>query len=529
MTTTIRAESPIDGRWLGDYAVTESASLPTMVTRGRVASKQWEALSPAVRSKRLAPLQSLVMAKLDDLCDCIVASCGKVRTEALLGEIYPVLDLANYYRRHAAGILKDQSVATSPMRFPSATAGIHYRPLGVVAIIAPWNYPFQLSMIPILTALHAGNAVILKPSERCLPVAMMIMDLLADLQLPDHLVQSVLGDADQAKQLIDARPDMVFFTGGTAGGRAVMARASQHPIPVILELGGKDAMIVLEDADLARASRAALYGAFCNSGQVCVSVERLYVHQSIYAELLAKLRQGLETLSVGHETDASDMGSMTTLDQFFIVESLYHDAIAKGAKASSALERHGQTVRPVLLWDVRHDMRIMREECFGPILAIMPFNTDEEALRLANDSCFGLNASLWSRDEKRAKKLAAQLEVGNWAINDVLKNVGHPGLPFGGVKQSGFGRYHGAEGLLSFSQTVSGLISHHPKAGEPNWFPYSSATYRDFSALLDLSYGPSALPFRIARNLGVMAKMLQKVSFSHQQLYQNIKCWLRGH
>jgi acyl-CoA reductase-like NAD-dependent aldehyde dehydrogenase len=527
MSDAIRVQSPVDGRWLGDYPVTDPSRIADMVSEGRSAARSWSALTPEERSRKLAPLKAAIMRRVDELCDCLVETCGKVKTEALLSEIYPVLDMAAYYQQHAASILREKPVATSPLRFPAATASICYRPYGVVAVIAPWNFPFQLSLIPMLTALHAGNAVMLKPSELCMPVTGQIMSLMAELDLPENLVQCVTGGPVQGEQLVDAGPDLVFFTGGLAGGRAVMARAAQHPIPVMLELGGKDAMIVLEDADLERACRAALYGAFCNSGQVCVSVERLYVHHSIYQRFLAMLQQNLDTIRVGHGKDGGDMGIMTSLAQFAILESQYQDALAQGAMASGPMERMGHKVSPVLLWHVNHDMRIMREESFGPVLPVMPFESDADAVRLANDSYLGLNASIWSRDESRALAIAHTLETGNWAINDVLKNVGHPALPFGGVKQSGFGRYHGAEGLLAFSQSVSGLISRNPCVTEPNWFPYPPDSYAVFRGFLDFCHGASCLPIRLLRNFSAVRSLMAYASFSYRQFFQNISSWIR--
>ncbi len=521
----IQAVSPIDGAVLGDYLISDAQAIAQQMAVARVAAQDWAKLSAAARAKILAKLVPLLMAELDAICELISQTTGKVRTEALLGEIYPVLDLLRYYQKHAASILSYQGIPTSPFAFPGATAGIERRPYGVVAVISPWNYPFQLSVGPIITALFAGNAVILKPSELSLPVGQLIIDLFAKLDLPQGLVQWLVGAGETGAQLIDAGPDLVFFTGGLASGRAVMQRAAQHPIPVLLELGGKDPMLVFNDAALQRACDAALYGGFCNSGQVCVSVERLYVQQDSHDRFVKMLLDGVAQLKVGHGAQG-DMGAMTAERQFAIVQAQYDDALAQGAKASGPLEKQGNYLKPVLLWNVHHGMRVMREESFGPLLPVMAFSDEADALRLANDSEFGLNASIWSNDISKAERVASQLQVGNWAINDVLKNIGHPGLPFGGVKKSGFGRYHGAEGLRNFSYPVSGMTSRSHLPKEPNWFPYSEQRYAQFKGYMDFVYGEGTLLQRIKRNWPALEAFREYSAFDLTQRWQNLKLLL---
>lgn len=523
--TIIQTVSPVDGRVLGDFEISDAQSIADKMAAGRLAAATWSKIPIKARSKTLLPFSQLLMDNLDSICELIGLCTGKVRTEALLGEIYPLLDLLNYYQKHAGQILHYQGVPTSPFAFPGATAGIVRRPYGVVAVISPWNYPFQLSVAPILTALFAGNAVILKVSELCLPVGQLIVDLFAKLDLPSGLVQCVIGDAQTGEQLIDAGPDLIFFTGGLNTGRAVMQRAARHPVPVILELGGKDPMLVFADAQLDRACAAALYGAFCNSGQVCISVERLYVQQPCFDQFLYRLLAGVAQLKVGNDP-YGDLGAMTSTAQIEVVQAHYQDAIDKGAQASGPLERQGNFIKPVVLWNVHHDMRVMREESFGPLLPVMAFNDDSEVLRLANDSEFGLNASIWSSDIERAKRVASQLHVGSWAINDVIKNIGHPGLPFGGVKQSGFGRYHGAEGLRNFTYPVSGLTnrSHLPK--EPNWFPYSEQGYQNFKGYMDFVYGSGSFVQRFKRNRPALEAFREYSAFDLAQRWQNLKLML---
>ncbi len=521
----IQAVSPLDGKLLGSFVGSTEQTIQLQLLAARSAAQIWTQYPVAKRAKILSSLRPILLAESKAICTIIMQTTGKVATEALLGEIFPVLDLLRYYEKHAAQILSYQPVFTSPFAYPGATAGFSWRPYGVVAVISPWNFPFQLSLAPLLTALFAGNAVILKVSELSLPIGQLIIDLLARLDLPNGLVQWAVGAGECGAQLIDAGPDLVCFTGSLATGREVMRRAATHPLPVLLEMGGKDAMLVFADAYLLRACDAALYGAFSNSGQVCISTERLYVEQTCYAEFLAMLLAGVSKLKVGEGTQA-DLGAISSPAQFAVIEAHYQDALAKGAKASGPLLGDGNFIRPVVLWDVSHDMLIMREESFAPFLPVMAFQTENEVVNLANDSEFGLNASIWSQDLHKAQRIAAQLQVGNWVINDVLKNAGHPRLPFGGVKNSGFGRYHGAEGLRQFSYPVSGLISRSRIVREPNWFPYTERSYRQLMGFMDFVYGSDSLYRRIRRNWRVLLAFREYSAINIVQAWQNLKLLL---
>ncbi len=520
MSEVLTAVSVLNVQYIKTYPISTPAEIDAAINCARKAEALWEQVGIRQRVKLLAQLQSLILGDLDNIVDVIMHATGKVKTEVLLGEVYPVLALLSYYEKNAPSILAPRSVHTAPLLFPQANAGFERRPYGVVAIISPWNFPFQLTLAPLLTALFSGNAVIFKVSELSLPVGELILHLLSGLTLPEGLVQQVVGLAETGEQLINARPDLVFFTGGLEAGRKVMAKAAHHPIPVILELGGKDAMLVFADANLERASNAALYGAFSNSGQVCVSVERCYVETACYADFVDRLNHGVAGLNVGHGAEG-DLGALTTLKQYTVIEAHYNDALAKGAKASSALRLEGRYLYPVLLWDVTHDMLVMREESFGPLLPVMAFDTEVQAVKLANDSDYGLNASVWSQDISKAERVALQLQVGNWAVNDVIKNIGHAGLPFGGCKNSGFGRYHGAEGLLQFTYTVAGLTSRSSLNDEPNWFPYSDRRYGEVRGFIDLMFGSGLLIQRVVRNWQALQAFRGYASWNLRQHWRN--------
>jgi len=518
----LSAFSPLDGRHLGDFPETDPAGLQRQIAAGRRAASLWSAVSVPERLRRLQPLRQRLIGDAERIVDCIRLCSGKTRNEALTGELYPVLELLAFYRRHAERVLAGYGVATSPLLFPGSTAQVERKAFGLVAVFAPWNYPFQLALAPLLTALIAGNAVILKPSELALPTGELIVQLFAGLDLPEGLLQWVAGGPEVGTALVDAGPDLVFFTGGLEGGKAVMRRAAEHPIPVILELGGKDPMLVFADADLTRAASGALYGAFANSGQVCVSVERLLVQRSIVEPFLAQLRAGLQALRTGPDDDA-DLGAMVSERQIERVKAHYDDAIAQGAAASGPFERAGRFVKPVLLWKVTPEMRVMREETFGPLLPVMAFDDEADAIALANACDCGLNASVWSRDIDKAERVARVLQVGNWAVNDVIKNIGHAGLPFGGVKRSGFGRYHGAEGLLAFSYPVAGLTNRSRLPGEPNWFPHRLQGYRDLLGYMDFVHGDGNWVQRGKRNWPALQALKAYSAVDFTQRWHNLK------
>lgn len=506
-----------------NHKETESLdNIQTILKKSREAFDVWSTFSVNERVKRLKPLNSLILQQTDRLCSSLVEHTGKVATDALLAELIPVLELNSFYQKHAHAILKSRPAFCSPFVFPFSTARIDRRPWGVVAIITPWNYPFQLTLSAIISALYSGNSVIFKISELTGPVELLILNLMASLDLPGHLVQAVSGDGAIGEQLIAVHPDFVFFTGSLTTGKTVMQLASQHPIPVLLELGGKDAMLVLEDANLNRVVQAALYGSMVNSGQVCMSTERLYVESTCYDRLLECLLASLNQITA-NDTLNSDLGRLMTENQFRKISRQYHQAIQMGASASGPLNWDGQYLQPLILWNVTHEMEIMQEETFGPVLAIMSVRNAEEMIQLANDCSYGLNASIWSRNTGKAQNIANRLNVGNWVINDVLKNGGHPGLPFGGTRKSGFGRYRGEEGLLSFSYPVSGMTNFSTLDSEPNWFPYNQARYQLFKEHLNFLYGKEAFLIRCLRHSSSLFALRKYATPNLKQLWHNFK------
>ena len=389
--------------------------------------------------------------------------------------MYTVLDFIAFHERQAEKVLEPEQ-RPGHLLSPRAEFVVQYEPLGVVGILAPWNYPFQLAMLPLVTALAAGNTVVLKPSETTPSVGAVIVELCDAAGFPAGVVQVVQGGPEVGRALVASRPDKIFFTGSVRTGKMIMAAAAEHLTPVELELGGKDPMIVFADAPLERAVNGAVYGAFVNAGQACISVERVYVEAPAYERFVSDVTREATKLRVGSGRNV-ELGPIMRAQQCDVIEQHLDDALARGATLTTPRRREGNRFWPMVLRDVSHEMRVMREETFGPILPVMPFGSEVEAIQLANDSDYGLNASVWTEDRERGRRVAADLVAGSCAINDVLINVANPHLPFGGERHSGMGRYHGPEGLRGFSRIKSVMYAGSTARSEMNWFPYRPSSY----------------------------------------------------
>lgn len=457
----------------------------------RTAQRRWRQMPIEQRLACVAALRKLIVKETEEWLSLLVEESKKTPTDSLTSELLLVASACRFYEKRAKSYLKPKKMPT-PIEFFSQKSYLLYEPLGVIAIISPWNFPLQLSLIPLISAVIAGNAVILKPSEHTPRINAKIEQLLARCGFPEQLVQVLHGDGRTGSALIAAHPDKVFFTGGSAVGRLVYLQAAELMIPCDLELGGNDALIVCADANLERAAQAAVWGGFMHSGQVCVGVERVYVEQRVYeafvervVQLTGQLRQGL--------TADDDVGGMTTPQGFAKVRDVLRTAMAGGANVRVGATDVDQLVYPffppTVLTDVDDNMNVIREETFGPLLSIMPVADEHEAVRRVNQSQYGLNSYVFSRDTDKAMRIAAALETGNCYINDVIINIGNMHLPFGGAKASGFGRYHGAEGLYTFCRSKSVMLDRGRANRKFNWFPYSSQGLGRLVKLLRWLYG----------------------------------------
>ena len=369
-----------------------------------------------------------------------------------------------------------------------------YEPLGVIGIISPWNYPFSIPATETLAALVAGNAVVLKPSELTPLVALELASLLHRAGVPEDVFQVVVGAGPAGAALVHSPIDKLVFTGSVGTGKRIAAVAAERSLPVVLELGGKDPMLVLDDADIDVASSAAVWGAFVNAGQACLSVERCYVHRSLY-ESFARACAGKTTqLRVGNGMHPhTDVGPMIQERQVRIVESHVEDAKARGARVLAGGMRLPELgvnfYAPTVLADVTQDMRIMREETFGPVLPVMACADDDEAVRLANDSEYGLAASVWTRDRKRGELLARRIHAGTVMVNDVISCFGISEAPHGGVKASGVGRTHGRFGLEEMVRVKYLDMDRVPGMKKVWWHGYGESFRRQMEGFLDMQFG----------------------------------------
>ena len=488
--TTFETRDPRTGELIAEVPEHSAEEVQAAVERARSAFATWSRLTWDQRLDHVLAVRDLLLDRADEVVEVICKETGKLEGEAVLAEVTATCELIEFYRKHGAKALRPARVPTGAM-LPHKKAWRVFEPMGVVGVISPWNYPLTLAMTPTVTAVLAGNAVVLKPSEVTPLVGLEVGRLFTEAGDHPDLVQVVTGRGPTGDALVRAGVQKVAFTGSVRTGKLVMKAAADTLTPVLLELGGKDPMIVCDDANLERAANGAVWGAFTNSGQTCIAVERVYVQERVYDRFVDLVVDKTKALRQGVGA-GNDIGSMTFAPQVDIVSRHVDDALAKGARALTGGQRvpdkAGLWYEPTVLVDVDHEMDVMREETFGPVLPIMAVADDDEAIRLANDSPYGLNSSVWSADGDRAEVLAGRVEAGNVCINDCLVNYGVGGLPFGGVKDSGIGRVHGVEGLQAFSNVKSVLASRVALKREPYWYPAPGWFQRTLLRVLRFRY-----------------------------------------
>ncbi|HJL18591.1 MAG TPA: aldehyde dehydrogenase family protein [Sandaracinaceae bacterium LLY-WYZ-13_1] len=470
----IDKRSPVTGEPLGTFHISTREEVEAAVARARSAFPPWRDTPVKDRLRMLARIKDVVRTHGEEYARRISEDTGKPLVDSLLTELMSIPLFVDHYRKTAPKVLARKRVGT-PILFPGKKSYVEHFPMGVVGIISPWNFPFQLAMVPTVSALIAGNTVVLKPSEVTPITGEIIDEIFRRIGLPRGVVEVVQGDGSTGAALTGARVDKIFFTGSVATGRKVMAAAAEKPIPVELELGGKDAMIVCADANLERAARAAVWGGLVNCGQMCVSVERILVEEAVHDRFVDMLQREVDKIRVGGPEEHADIGPLTFGNQLDTIESHVKSAVEAGARllrGGKRVERPGQFYEPTLVADVSPQMEIYREETFGPVLPVTKVRDAEEGLRLANEHQYGLTGSVWTKDMDKGLDLASRMECGQVMVNDLVASVGNPALPFGGVKNSGFGRYHGDEGLLSFTHQKAIMVDRGWLDFEPFWFPY---------------------------------------------------------
>jgi len=506
--------NPATGETLREFEGASVAEVGAAVERARAAQPAWAELGVRARIEMLRRFQRLLHQNKDDVARTITRENGKPQAEALVTEVVVALDAARFIIENAPAALKPEPVPHGNLVMKTKSAHLVREPYGVIGIISPWNYPFSTPATEGLAALAAGNAVVIKPSEFTPLAALELASLLHEAGVPQEVFQVVVGDGLAGAGLVEAPVDKIIFTGSVRTGKRVAEIAAKKLLPVVLELGGKDPMLVLDDADLEVATSAALWGAFMNCGQTCLSVERCYVHRSLYENFLAKVVEKTRKLRVGNGMDsATDVGPMIHEQQLRVVEAHVADAVARGARLLTGGRRLPELgsnfYAPTVLADVTHEMLIMREETFGPVLPVMPFAAADEAVSLANDSEFGLAASVWTSHRHRGEALARRIQAGTVMVNDVISCFGISEAPHGGVKSSGIGRAHGRLGLeemVRIKYVDSDLLPRMPKVW---WFGYGAAFRSQMMGFVDFLFSPSWLG-RITGGLSAMRAFFRK-------------------
>jgi betaine-aldehyde dehydrogenase len=473
--------NPATGETIASLPIHAAENVRDAARRLRDAQRDWEAMGFAGRYRWLSRWRDWIFDNADSLIDVMIAETGKVRQEA--GMEHPhVADMINFYGKGARKFLADEMLTPHAPLLKSKAVKVVYRPQPLVGIIGPWNFPLMLTAGDAIPALSAGSAVIFKPSEFTpLSLLEIVRGWKQDVGGP-AVMEVVTGLGDTGAAVVD-EVDFVHFTGSVATGKKVMARAAETLTPVTLELGGKDPMIVLDDADVERAANAATWGGLANSGQICLSVERVYVAEPVYDEFVGKLTEKVRAVRQGRDEPAftKDVGAMTSPNQVEIVEEHVRDAVERGAQVLVGGRRgegQGDFFEPTVLASVDHGMKVMRDETFGPLIPVMKVRDDEEAIRLANDSPYGLGASVFSRDRERAERVARRIEAGGCNVNDVMIHYLVSDAPMGGWKQSGVGTRHGVDGIRKFCRRETITVSRLTPKSEALWFPYGKGKGR---------------------------------------------------
>ena len=471
--------SPVDLEPDGELICATTDEVNEAVSKAREMQPAWARLSFKERAEYMKKMSDLILDKQDLIIDTVIRETGKTRNDAFTMEIFSSCDSLCYYAKNTARFLRPKRPgAHGVMRFMKRIEWI-YKPLGVVGIITPWNGPFILALNQSCQALMAGNTVVAKGSEVTPKSTELVAQLFREAGLPDGVMQVLPGDGQTGAELIASGVDKISFTGSVATGRKVGEACARLMIPYTLELGGKDAMIVCADSNLDRAAQGAIVGSCMNSGHYCCGTERIYVVESVYDSFVDKVKTLMQDLHQGPEHgDAEDVGGIFWDRQMEIIEAHMKDAVDRGAKVlvggSRNPEQKGLYYLPTLVVDVDHDMELMRSETFGPVVTVMKVKNEAEAIRLANDSDYGLSGTIWTADTQKARRLAEELHTGSVCINDMTVTYGIPAAPFGGVKSSGIGLVNGEIGVRGYCQLKPVIYEKAHRKPMQNAYPNSA-------------------------------------------------------
>ncbi|MDA9869362.1 aldehyde dehydrogenase family protein [Gammaproteobacteria bacterium] len=481
-------KSPVDLSHIDTYDCATSDDVSEVMTQAKIAQSKWKQTTLKERVELMHRVADVVIQQQDRIMDVVMRETGKPIQEAMAMEVFSAVDSLVFYAKRAEKWLSDKKIKMhGPMRFLKKTI-ITYKPRGVVAVITPWNGPFILSINPVIQAVLCGNSVIVKPSEVTPMSGALVQEIFALADAPMHLVQTLIGDGETGAELISQGPDKVSFTGSVATGKKIAAKCGEMLIPFSLELGGKDAMIVCSDADVKDAASGAVVGSFMNAGQYCCGTERIYVMSDIYDEFVAEVVSITKSLVQSNDCKG-DVGPTFWDKQIDIIEDHVNDAIAKGATVLAGGKRNpafeGLYFEPTVLTEVTHEMKIMKDETFGPVICIMKVNSEDEALSLANQSHYGLNGNVWTKDLVKGQNLARSIETGACSVNDMAMSYGVNEVPFGGVKNSGLGVVNGKEGLLGYAHAMPIIIGKKSASA----YPYTDKSFEQLKGALKIFWG----------------------------------------
>ena len=472
--------NPSNGEFIYEVEIFDRERVRKEVETAKKGFEEWNALGLKNRVKILKNVLKGIKKRKEDFIKVVMEDAGKVMQDAII-EVFTTVNHIHYLTKRGYKFLKPEKRSSG--YFKNNSCYVQFKPHGVVGIISPWNYPLILTATPLFHALLAGNSVVLKPSEITTKVSLLLEEVCKQAGIPDNAFRVATGDGSTGRELVESDIDMVCFTGSTAVGIEIAKKCSERLIPYILELGGKDNAIVFKDADLIRAAAGIVWGGISNGGQTCIGVENVLVEESIYHDFVEMLKKEVEKIP------KEDLGAVINSIQFQKIEYHIEDALKKGAKLVCGGEKLDKfRFKPTILKDITPDMKVFYEETFGPVLGVMKFKNEDDLIKIANSLDYGLNGSIWTKDLKKAKRVASLLDTGTMCINDCLTNYLITDLPFGGVKKSGIGRVHGIEGVRAFAKMQSVMVHKFGLQKELWWYPYKEKVKGLFLKLTDILF-----------------------------------------